>query len=370
MEVHYFSKEINTIHKDLEPKLHGTCYRIMRKLFLSFSVLLAVACNQNNSQDKAIKISADTTLTDSFESITVNENFAAPITDSADYFEHSRLIAAGDTSGNWPVKHDVVPVSGALLPKNRIIAYYGNLYSTRMGMLGEVPKDSMFKRLLAEVEKWNVADPKTTAIPALHYIAVTAQKNGPTYRLRMPHHQIDTIVNWAKEINAQVFIDVQVGHSNIANEVKEFEKYFKMPNVHFGMDPEFSMKDGTVPGKAIGTFDAEDINDVSDYLAKIVRENHLPPKILVVHRFTGPMVTNYRKIKLRPEVQIVMHMDGWGKPAKKIGTYKKHIQGEPVQFTGFKIFYNNDTKRSGYPRVMEPGEILALSPDPVYIQYQ
>ena len=32
-----------------------------------------------------------------------------------------------------------------LLPYNRIIAFYGNLYSKRMGILGEVPKKEMLK---------------------------------------------------------------------------------------------------------------------------------------------------------------------------------------------------------------------------------
>jgi hypothetical protein len=36
------------------------------------------------------------------------------------------------------------------------------------------------------------------------------------------------------------------------------------------------------------------------------------PKVLVVHRFTQGMVTNYKKNKTVPEVQVVMHMDGFG----------------------------------------------------------
>ena len=38
----------------------------------------------------------------------------------------------------WPVK-TVYPNYGALLPFNRIVAYYGNFYSTKMGVLGEYP---------------------------------------------------------------------------------------------------------------------------------------------------------------------------------------------------------------------------------------
>lgn len=292
--------------------------------------------------------------------------------DTAKYTQLLQYMSNGDTTGRWPVKH-AFPKAGAVLPFNRVVAYYGNLYSTRMGALGEFPKSEMLRRLQEDVKKWNAADSVMPAIPALHYIAITAQSapgKGGKYRLRMPFSQIDTVVNWAKEINALVFIDIQVGLSTLQQEMPEFEKYLAMPNVHFGIDPEFSMKTGARPGSVIGTFDAADINYATEYLAGIVNKYNIPPKILVVHRFTGPMVTNYQNIKLRPEVQIVMDMDGWGIPAKKVNTYRQFIYPQPVQFTGFKIFYNNDTKRSGAEKVMEPADVMKLVPKPVYIQYQ
>ena len=81
------------------------------------------------------------------------------------------------------------------------------------------------------------------------------------------------------------------------------------------------------------------------------------------------MVTNYKNIKLLPEVEIVMHMDGWGGMAKKIGTYNNFIYPEPVQFTGFKLFYKNDIFTPG-TTLMTPSELLKLRPIPSYIQYQ
>jgi len=279
-------------------------------------------------------------------------------------------VTNGDTSGLWPVKTEY-PLEGALLPHKRIIAYYGNLYSRQMGILGELPPDEMLKKLQGEVAAWQAADSVLEVVPALHYIAVTAQQSpgkGGKYRLRMPFHQIDSVINMAKKIDALVFVDIQVGLSNLQEEVPELVNYLKMPNVHLGIDPEFSMKGGQAPGKVVGTFDAEDINYVSNYLAKLVQEHNLPPKVLVVHRFTRNMVTNYRNIKTRPEVQIVMDMDGWGGPPLKYSTYKQFIYREPVEFTGFKLFYKNDLRGNG--RLLTPQEVLALKPQPVYIQYQ
>ncbi|MEP7372125.1 MAG: hypothetical protein ABI675_01975 [Chitinophagaceae bacterium] len=296
---------------------------------------------------------------------------AAPVLASPE--EYDRKIAHmvnGDSSGLWPVKTEY-PLEGAILPFKRIVSFYGNLYSKNMGILGELPRAEMLKKLQGEVAAWEKADTVMQVVPALHYIAVTAQQSpgkGNKYRLRMPFHQIDSVLSMAKEINALVFIDIQVGHSTLQEELPALETYLKMPNVHLGIDPEFSMTRGHAPGKVVGTFDAADINYASEYLAKLVKENNLTPKVFIVHRFTQGGVTNYRQIKTRPEVQFVMDMDGWGHPPLKFNTYRQFVYKEPVQFTGFKLFYKNDLKNNG--RLLTPQELLALKPQPVYVQYQ
>lgn len=272
----------------------------------------------------------------------------------------------------WPAKPDVYPDAGALLPFHRIVAYYGNLYSTQMGVLGEYPEDQMLAMLASTTAAWTAADPGTPAIPALDYIAVTAQGSAGSdgkYRLRMPYSQIDKILDMANKINAIVVLDVQVGQSTVEAEVPLLQKYLAMPNVELALDPEFDMHDGARPGTVIGTMDASDINFAAQYLASLVDKNHLPPKILVVHRFTQAMVTNTKNITPLPQVQIVMDMDGFGPPAKKIGTYKSFIASQPVQFTGFKLFYRNDILEPG-THLMTPDEVLALTPRPIFIQYE
>ena len=286
------------------------------------------------------------------------------------YKEKMDHIINGDSSGKWKMEESE-PLPGAILPYKRIIAFYGNLYSKNMGILGELPKQEVLDKLKKEVKAWEDADTFMQVQPALHYIAVTAQMlpgKGNKYRLRMPFSQIDSVLKMAEKINAIVFLDIQVALSTLQEEVPQLEKYLKLPNVHLGIDPEFSMKAGQKPGTVVGSFDAADINYTTEYLKKIVKENNLPPKILVVHRFTQGMVKNYKNIKTMPEVQLVMHMDGWGFPAKKINTYRQFIYKEPVEYTGFKLFYKNDTKGNG--RLLTPQELIKLKPQPVYIQYQ
>ncbi len=295
-----------------------------------------------------------------------------PLKKVLDTVAYNILITAhanGDTTGKWPISPTVYPLPGAVFPFNRVVAYYGNLYSKKMGILGELTKAEMLTKLKGEVAKWQKADTSIPVVPALHYVAVTAQTNGGKQRMRMPFHQIDTLVNWAKEINGLLFLDIQVGWSTLQEEIPELEKYLKMPQVHLGIDPEFSMKFGDLPGRRIGTFNANDINYAINYLQKVVKDNNLPPKILVVHRFTQGMVTNATDIKPAPEVQVVMDMDGWGDKILKKSTWLRYIKKEPVQFTGFKIFYKNDTKKDPNGLYM-PEELLQFTPKPIYIQYQ
>lgn len=239
-----------------------------------------------------------------------------------------------------------------------------------MGVLGQYPKDEMLRRLRLQVEDWQKAD-SLPVRPALHLIAVIAQRDSGAdgkYRMALPDTAIQRVIKWGQEQNTLVFLDVQVGLSDLQHELPKLEKYLRLPYVHLGIDPEFSMKSGRRPGTEVGEFDAQDINYARWFLARLVSEHQLPPKVLVVHRFRQDMVTNYQNIKLDPRVQIVMHMDGWGTPNIKRSSYRKFIKQEPVEYTGFKIFYKNDQRPKS--RLMTSREVIALTPTPLYIQYQ
>ena len=335
------------------------------QIFLSFSLFILISGCGNAQTDPSAQALVKKTETK------VMKPDPKPVLDSVAFKKKMIAMANGDSSARWRFKEHY-PKPGAILPMSRIIAYYGNLYSTRMGILGELPKPQMFAKLKGEVAAWEKADPTTPVVPALHYIVATAQ-NDPgvsgKYRLRMPNAQIDKVMAMAEEINAIVFLDIQVGLSSLREEIPVLEKYLKHPRVHLGIDPEFSMKGGQKPGSVIGSFDAADINFASQYLADLVLKNDLPPKVLVIHRFTQGMIKDYKSIRIQPEVQLVVDMDGWGAPARKINTYKNFVFTEPLQFTGFKLFYKNDLKEPPH-RLLTPKELLALKPAPMYIQYQ
>ena len=271
---------------------------------------------------------------------------------------------------HWPVDAPV-PLPGSILPAKRIVAFYGNPLSKRMGVLGELPPEEMLAKLGGEVAAWQAADPSTPVQPALHVIAVVAQHTPGTagkYRMRMDSALIEKVYGWAKEKKAIMFLDVQVGTGTLQEELPRLTPFLKRPDVHLAIDPEFSMKHGEVPGTVIGTFDAKDVNYASSLLADLVTREHLPPKILIVHRFTRDMLTGYKRITLDPRVQLIVNMDGWGPPSLKRESYRAYVYRYPVEYTGFKLFYHNDTKNGS--RMMTPAEVLALLPKPLYIQYQ
>ncbi len=282
-------------------------------------------------------------------------------------------MTKGDTALDklWPVKI-APPLPGALLPANRILAFYGNPLSKKMGVLGEYPKDEMLKMLDREVANWTKADPSHPVVPALHFIVTVAQgapgKNG-LYRLQMRDSMTNEIYGWAKAHHALLFLDVQAGMSTIEAEIPRLKPFLENPDVHLAIDPEFAMQpSGAKPSTRVGTVDAKDVNWAINFLDQIVKEKHLPPKVLIVHRWTRKMVTNAKDIKPVPNVQVVMDMDGWGPPWLKFDSYHDYIKREPVQFTGFKLFYHNDTKKGN--SLLTPAEVLRLNPKPLYIQYQ
>jgi hypothetical protein len=52
----------------------------------------------------------------------------------------------------------------------------------------------------------------------------------------------------------------------------------------------------------------------------------------------------------------------------KFESYRDYIDLEPVEFTGFKLFFYNDTKKA--TRCSGPAELLCLRPKLMYIEYQ
>jgi hypothetical protein len=282
-------------------------------------------------------------------------------------------IRTGLRNPGWPVRTPPL-LPGSILPAKRIVAFYGNPLSKRMGILGEIPYPQMLAKLDSTVAQWRAADPGTPVVPALHLIVSVAQglpgKDG-MYRQRSDPDLIEKIYGMARARGAITILDIQAGKSTIDSELTRLVPFLSRPDVHLGLDPEFYMhynREGRAPGTKIGAMDARDVNYAIEQLAQIVSKYHLPPKVLIIHRFTTNMLQHVERIRLDPRVQVVINMDGWGQPWLKFDTYARCEAAEPVEYTGFKLFYHNDTRKGD--RLLAPREVLALRPRPLYIQYQ
>ena len=103
-----------------------------------FTILLGCNNSQTEKRYTSVKKTKEkSTLTKKPETIAI---------DTVDYNKRIQELNNGDTNRRWQIKTPY-PLPGALLPYKRIVAFYGNLYSKRMGILGELPKEQMLKKL-------------------------------------------------------------------------------------------------------------------------------------------------------------------------------------------------------------------------------
>ncbi|HEU4994727.1 MAG TPA: hypothetical protein VFT29_07905, partial [Gemmatimonadaceae bacterium] len=177
-----------------------------------------------DSAAKRRKAEADLTIRDTSGVITVKVPPGRPKKDSLALVSAVRV---GLRTPGWPVKGPA-PEEGAIIPNKRIVAFYGNPLSKRMGILGALPPGQMLTKLDAVVTEWERADPDTPVQPALHYIAVVAQAGAGRdgkYRLRMDSSAIEQVYEWAQQRNAILFLDIQTGLSTVKEELPHLMKF-------------------------------------------------------------------------------------------------------------------------------------------------
>jgi hypothetical protein len=236
-----------------------------------------------------------------------------------------------------------------------------------MGILGELPPEQMLTRLSQQIRAYAALDNTRPVLPALELVTPAAQGwagDEGLYRARMKPEIIEQVAGWAQANGALLILDAQIGLSTVPQEVDALLPYLRRPNVHLALDPEFAIPSGHVPGEVVGSLDAAAIDGAIHTLSSLVASEHLPPKILIVHRFTDAMVTNAWEIAHDPNVQVVVTMDGFGPPGLKLAQYRQYVHDQGVQFAGVKLFYHHDVP------LLSPADILHLDPMPDLVIYQ
>jgi len=255
------------------------------------------------------------------------------------------------------------PVDGDYLTANQILSYYGNPEVPAMGILGEMEPEPLAAKLSEHAAKYDGLNGWLGVRGALHFVHATAQPEpGPagTYLQYAARSTLKRYINLTCQNGFLMFIDLQIGHSDVATEVEKVLPYLEHPHVHLALDPEFAMPPGEVPGETIGTLDAADINQAQGMVQALIEENGLTDKMIVVHRFTDEMVTRSELIEDFANVHLVIDMDGFG-PAE-IKRVKYGWYAAPAEYAGIKLFFRQD------PDLMSEEDVLTLGPDVIIYQ--
>ncbi|MGM0852676.1 MAG: hypothetical protein ACQEWI_08695 [Bacillota bacterium] len=273
-----------------------------------------------------------------------------------------RTVPAGETLADG-----VKDLSDGPLKDHRLVAYYGTPESEHMGILGEMEPEEYMKKLKEQTQAYSDADPDRPAVPTIELITTMAQSEpGPDgdYVRMTSEENIETYVELAEKHDALVLLDIQLGTDTVMEQVKMIEQWLKHPHVHLAIDTEFHVAEGEKPGEDLGQVDGKEIQKAVEYVSELAEKNNLPDKFVLVHQFTGAVLTNKDAIEPTNNVEIAINFDGWGASADKQALYRKYIRDEPKQYGAFKIFYDKDEP------VMKPEDVLKMDPSPAIINYQ
>jgi hypothetical protein len=252
-----------------------------------------------------------------------------------------------------------------IFPDRRVVAFYGNPQDEQLGVLGIGSQKSMLAKLRRQARPY--ARKTRPVLPALELISTVAAASpgaDGTYNLHTPAKVIDRYLRAARKAKALLLLDVQPGLVDFPTEVRRLRRWLKEPDVGLALDPEWRVQPGQVPGQVIGSVTAKEVNATTAELARLVKAERLPEKLLVVHQFTDGMVTGAAHVRTRPGLAMVFNVDGFGARANKVSKYRALVADKQRFHHGFKLFYEEDVG------LMKPAGVMALTPRPDLIVYE
>ena len=245
-----------------------------------------------------------------------------------------------------------------------LVAYYGTAETGALGVLGETPPDEMHRRLLAAAEPFGGP---ARPVQGVFELIVSIADRGPGPDGDFSHdidiRRVERYIRAAHRHDALLLLDLQPGRSDFLTVAKRWGWALEDPWVGLALDPEWRMSRGERPGRVIGHVSAAEINRTSAWLARLTRRHELPEKLFVLHQFRTSMITNIGRVRQRPGLAMVQHVDGFGTRRQKRATYG--VVARPTQFRmGLKLFYDEDVRRMGPPAVH------ALRPRVRFVSFQ
>ena len=278
---------------------------------------------------------------------------------------HTAAAATTPPARTSLVVHHELPLGGTtIFPRYHLVAYYGTPGTAALGVLGEGTIPRMTQRLRAAARPYRTSGRPVQIVYEL--IASIADAHpGPdgTYSHVIDRTKIERFIHAARRNKALLVLDLQPGRQSFLTLANRFRWALQKPFVGLALDPEWRMGPRQVPAREVGHVRAAEVNRVSRMVAAVVRNNHLPEKVFMVHQFRREMIRDIDAVRDRPGLAMVQHVDGFGTRGQKLATY--HHVSEPARFRmGFKLFYDEDTD------LFRPGETLRIRPRISFVSYQ
>lgn len=272
-----------------------------------------------------------------------------------------------DLTERFPGMAVTLTPARSLLPDSQIISYYGNPASAAMGILGTDDIETIADALAEQAARYDRLNGDINVIPAIHLVYAVAQAQPTDNGLYLSYVDDATVQRYLKlteERGMLLFLDLQIARSTVAAEVEKVLPYLRFPQVHLALDPEFAVGGRAVPGTVIGSLQAADIGRAQAMLQALVREERIPPKLLMVHQFIDDMVVGGAAIQPYPDVELIIDMDGFGPPDVKRATYERYAERPYAAHAAIKLFLQHDTD------LMSERDVLLLEPTPAIVVYQ
>ncbi|NYJ18035.1 hypothetical protein [Nesterenkonia sandarakina] len=255
-----------------------------------------------------------------------------------------------------------------LFPDRRFVAAYGAPGIPALGVMGEgSPEDAAERvKFYAEQYQEHSEEPVQPAFEIITSIAISEPGVDGNYTNALDPEVIEPWVDLAAEEEIYVVLDLQPGHASFLDQAQDYEELLAQPHVGLALDPEWRLSEGQRHMEQIGSVTAEEINQVSDWLAGLTEEHELPQKLLVLHQFKHAMITDREDIDTsHEELAILLHADGHGTPSMKTETYES-LQRDLSEdiWLGWKNFYDEDSP------TFTSAQTFALDPTPWFVSYQ
>ncbi len=251
---------------------------------------------------------------------------------------------------------------------HRYVALYGAPGAPVLGVLGEQDPAATVRRAEGMAKEYDgLGDEPVT--PAMEVIATVAAGDAGAdgdYSTELPASTLEPYVDAATDAGMPVILDLQPGRSDFLSQAKRYEALLAKPNVWLALDPEWRLTADQVPLKQIGSVSASEVNEVSSWLADLVRSKGLPPKAFVLHQFRLSMIQDRSSLESHPELDVLIHVDGQGSQPDKQATWKALHQDAPEGVHwGWKNFFDEDAP------MLSPEQTMAdVQPTPSLITYQ